>query len=182
LLGRKIGPYLGEQRRLLATADGAIAGGEHALEQIFDGRARLHRAQTRRIGRGNIADQVIGEVRNRFYAGDIIGGSIHRLFVLADIGTDNAGRAAAVKTGGKALGESINASAVEPQPVDHRQIVVEPEQPRFGIAGLRFRRDRARFHKAEAQRQDGIDSTGVFVESGGKPDGIGKIQTPNAGF
>ena len=68
--------------------------------------------------------------------------------------------------------------AVEAEPVDQRQIFLQPEQPRLRVAGLRARRDGPDLGETEAQRQDRVRHLGVLVEAGRQADGIGKDPAP----
>ncbi len=88
----EIGADLDQQRRLVRGRAGAprIA---HAGEQFLDLGARLQRPQPGRVRRGDVDDEIIREIGHRLDAGDVIGGAVVGVAVLADIGADDAGGA-----------------------------------------------------------------------------------------
>ncbi len=71
-------------------------------------------------------------------------------------------------------GDGGGAVAVEAETVDYRLVGVEAEQARTRIAGLRPRRDRADFGKAEAKRKDRVNGLAIFVEARGQAERIWK--------
>ena len=75
---------------------------------------------------------------------------------------------------------SIEPAAVEPHAVDDRLILFEAEQPRFRIAGLRPRGDGADLDKPEPEASHRFGHSGIFVEAGGQPDRVRKVQPPQA--
>jgi len=70
----------------------------------------------------------------------------------------------------------MKALVVEAEAVDQRFALRQAEHARLGIAGLRFRRDRADLDEAEAHGCEGVDAACVLVEPGGKADLVGKAQ------
>ena len=68
------------------------------------------------------------------------------------------------------------APIVEAEAVDDAAVLVQPEQPRLRIAGLRARRQRADLGEAEAKLQQARGHAGVLVEAGGHAERIREIQ------
>ena len=71
--------------------------------------------------------------------------------------------------------EGIEPIVVETQAVDQGLGFGQAEHARFGIARLRFGGDSAHFNKAETHRTQAIDTTGVFVQTGGHAYAVGKV-------
>src|SRR6478736_6738262 len=70
--------------------------------------------------------------------------------------------------------------AVEAQPVDHATVAIEAKQTWTRIAGLRTRRHRADFDKAEAERQQIVRRDAILVETRGKADRVRENQSKRA--
>ena len=80
---RRIGRDLDHQRHRLGR-DRVL----HALQQVGELRAALQVAQARRVGRGDVADEIVGIGRERGRAGHVVGGAIGAVLVGADIDAD----------------------------------------------------------------------------------------------
>ncbi len=176
----EIGPDLGEQRRRTQPRGRrARAGGKRPSQQILDRRTRLQAAQSGRVGRRDVHDDVVGEGRDRGDAQLIVGGGVGRVAVLADIRAGDPRRARNFAAGGETLRKDCKTLAVEAEPVDDGLVFVQPEQPLPGIAGLWRGRRRARLDEAETQSEHRVDHFGMLVEAGGKADRIGEGEPPD---
>ena len=71
------------------------------------------------------------------------------------------------------------ALVVEPKSVDRGTILAQPEQPRLGIAGLRSRRRRPDFDKAEPGPAQRRNRRCILVKPRRQPDRIGQGQPRN---
>ena len=69
---------------------------------------------------------------------------------------------------------------VEAKSIDHRLVPDQAKQARARIAGLRQRRNRSDFGKAEAKAQHRVDDLAILVETGREPDRIWKIEAESA--
>jgi len=74
----------------------------------------------------------------------------------------------------------VEPAAVEPKAIDDRPVLVETEQPRFGIARLPARRDGADLGKAEAEAEDCVGDAGILVIARGQSDRVGEVASPQA--
>ena len=69
----------------------------------------------------------------------------------------------------------VQAFVVEAQAVDQGVGLGQAEHARLGVAALGQRRDGADFHKTKAHGGEAVDAAGVFVETGGQADPVGKL-------
>ena len=148
---------------------------EHTTDQSGDLFARLQAAQTRRIGRGNIAHQIIGVVTDRFDALHIVSGRILSQFILADISANDA----VATTRLELFDKWRKALAVKTETVDDRGVFIEPEQPRLRVARLRQRRDSTRLNKTKTQLQHRRHHIGVLVKASGQTNRVLELQIPH---
>ena len=121
---------------------------QHRGEQLVSAPSSCKRAQARRVGRGDVDRQIIGERRHPPDARRIIGDRGRRaVLVGADIDADDAApRRRAVSR----FAPPRLPAVVEAHAVDHRPVLGQPEQPRLRIARLRRGRERADLDEAEA--------------------------------
>ena len=150
----------------------------HAGQQFLDLGPRLQCPQPGCVRRGNVDDQVIRKSADNLDAGDVIRRAVGGVAILAHIGPDDAGAAAASR---KIAGEPSGAVAIEAEAVDHCLVLGQTIEPLAGIAGLRPRRDGADLHEAEAERERGVADFCMLVEPRRKTDWVGKRQIPNLG-
>ena len=78
------------------------------------------------------------------------------------------------------LSDSIfYAFVVDSHPVYYSPVLHHTEEPRLGIARLRFRRQRPYFHKSETEIRQVIVKFSVLVKTAGQTDRIPEFQTEN---
>jgi hypothetical protein len=73
----------------------------------------------------------------------------------------------------------IEPSIIEAKPIDHGAVFGKAENPRPRIAGLRARRDRAGFHKAETQTQQRQYGLSVLIKAGSEAERIAEAKPCN---
>ncbi len=125
--GLQIGRDLQEERRPRAPRVG------HRLEQFGQRSLVLKRAQARRVGRGDVDGEIVGEAEHRPHPGGIIADPVGTVLVGADIDADDPRPPVALLQPCRGSGE---AAIVESHPVDHGLVLGEPEQTRLRIAFL----------------------------------------------
>ncbi len=145
---------------------------DHAGEQVVERRGLLQVAQSGRVRRRDIDGEEVDMGGERRDAGHVVGGTIDRILVGADVDADDAAAAARRE----ARRDGRDAVAVEAEPVDHRLVGIEAKQPRPRIARLRLRRHAAGFDEAEPEPEQRVHHFGILVEAGREPDRIGEPQ------
>jgi hypothetical protein len=148
------------------------------LQQCFQFATTLQIAQAGRIGRRDVDGQIGGEPGETGNAGRIVADPVFGFLVGADIDADDAGLS-------RARGQPFRGGRmpliVEAEPVDHRLVLAQPEDARSGVSGLRQRRYRADFCKAEAEPQQRVGHLGVLVEACRHAEWIGEGQSRDGG-
>ena len=107
-----------------------------------------------------------------------IGGPVRAVLVGAEVQADH-------RVGGavcKARGDCLHAVIVEPEPVDCRAVLAQPEQARPGVAGLGTRRGGACFEEAETGARQALERGGVLVKAGGQANRVGQGDPGQRGF
>ena len=145
------------------------------FKQVGELRAALQVAQPRRVGRGDVADEIVGVLRQRLAADDIVGGAIGAVLVGADIDADEA----APRPRGEPRAHGIEPLAGKAHAVDDAAILGQAEQAGPGIALLRPRRDAADLDQAEADAEQGVGDLGILVEARRQADRIGQGAAPD---
>ena len=190
---RKIRRDLEQHRRRTGCLRHPLAGVDHAGQQVIEHGGLLQVAQSRRVWRGNVDDDVARDRGEALDQPHIVGDAVRRVLVRPDIDADDpAAPGAAAAGGGKRrkrgglgarrepLEHRVGALRIEAEPVDHPAIGLEPEHPRARITRLRQRRDGADLDKAETEPQQRVRHFGVLVETRGNADGIGEIEAERA--
>ncbi len=163
-----------EEQRPVAGFQGKLPPGQgQPPQKLVQGVARLKGSEARRVGRGDVGGEVVGERPEPAQARHIVRRPIGRLLVGPDVGPDDPGDAAAAEVGG----EGLQAHAVEAVAVDHGAVLGQAEHARAGVAGLGQGRDRAALHEAEPGGQHGVRDLGVLVEARGQAKAVGQAQT-----
>ena len=96
------------------------------------------------------------------------------VLVLADI---DAQLARAVARTLYVTNERIHAVIIETKAINHRHLVFQAEQSRFGVAGLGTWSDRAHFDKGKTQSEEGVNVFAILVETGGKTNRVAQGQS-----
>ena len=148
-----------------------LVGLERA-QQLVEVFLRLHLAQPGRVGRGDVDRDVIGVRIDRTQRGEVIVHGVfqRRVLVLANVDADQAGALPLVFV----VQELRETDVVEAHAVDDGALRRQAEQPRFWVARLRARRDRAELQESETEIREYRCEVGVLVEAGGEADRIGK--------
>lgn len=172
--------FADQVRRDLQEDRGAVGrpGLVDAPQQVVQRLAALKRAQARRIGRGDVDGEIVGQARQTFQARDIVGRLVLGVLVGAQIGAD--GRA--LRTAGQTRGEGLQPLVVEAHAVDDGPVFGQAEQAWLGIARLRAGRDRAAFDGAETEPRQALQRLAVLVQTRGQTDRIGHLQPGDAGL
>ena len=132
-------------------------------------------AQARRVGRGDVDGEIVGDAGHRRDAGGIIGDRGPALSLLAPILTPTMPPARAGALRRAAPQRRRLALIVEAHAVDHRPVLGQPEQPRLRIARLRPRRQRADLDEAEAEARASARKTSASLSKpAASPTGLGK--------
>jgi hypothetical protein len=132
-------------------------------------------AQVFGIRRRNV-DCDVGSKGVGFFEADQVvlrGAFDRRVEVLADIDAQDS----AIADPRQASQQGVDAFIVEAHSVDDGLLLGQTEQARLRVAWLRARRDRADFNETEAQTSQAVDGGSVLVETGGKPDPVGKFES-----
>ncbi|MNR15766.1 hypothetical protein D3C85_1323220 [compost metagenome] len=164
---------LQEDRRAVSRA-----GFVYAAQQVVQRFAALQGAKARRIGRGDVDGEIVGQTRQTAQTGDIVGRLVVGILVGPQIGADR-GAFGAV---GQTRRERLQPLVVEAHAVDDGPVFGQTEQARLGVAGLRARRDRAAFHGAEAEPRQAVQRLAVLVQTGGQTDRVGHLQSRDTGL
>ena len=183
--GDVIQPFLGkirgdlqEYRQRASKPDRLLgAGGKDGLQQRLQAVARLQVAKAGRIRRGNVDGEIARDRIEATDAGDIVRHAVGAVLVGADIDPDDAGGIAARREPREGR---LVPLVVEAEPVDHRPVGGQPEDARPVVAGLRLRRHRADFRKAEAELQQCVRNFGILVVSGGHAERVRKREPGDA--
>ena len=160
------------------------ARGHYGTQQRVERTAILQRAQARRIGRRNIDRQIISERCHAGDAGDIVGNAPPgggRILVRADIDADHGAVADRAAIAGDTIRRRALPTIVEPEPVDHRLVLDQPEQARLRIARLGQRRQRSQFGKAKAKAVHLVCDPPILVITRRQSDRIGKADARHHG-
>ena len=156
----------------------AVFGGQglaprhQRAEQAVQRFVALQRTQVFGVGAGDVHRHVVG-VWVHTGQGDevIVGGVLDRCGgVFADVQAQQHGVAARGLSAPRALHighEGVQALVVEAQAVDQGVGLRQAEHARLGVARLRFGRDRADLHKTKTHGAQAVDTTRVFVQTGG---------------
>ncbi len=156
-----------------------VAGGPRAVDQFGQRPLALQSAQARRVGRGDIDDEIIGQRSEAGHTQFVIGGGVDRIFILAEIDADDAwADAMPAVTGDEPAATAVHAIIVEAHAVDDGAVLDQAEQARARIAGLRARGDAADLDKAETQSQGAAIAFRILVKARGQADRVGKIELP----
>ena len=170
----KVGRDLEEHRRA-----GFPARQQHRIEQRGQRALVLQRAQSGRVGAGNVDREIAGERRHQLGHRRIVGHAIGRILVRADVDADHPRLARAPS---QPLRRESAAAVVEAHAVDHRAVLFQPEQARLRVARLRQGRDRADLGKAEAEAEQRVGHLCILVEARRHAERIGKGQPRDMGF
>ncbi len=177
----EVGGDLHQKRRAgRRIGNGLVARGQRPGDEGLHLHLGLERPEAGRVGRGDVAHEVVRQPAGGGDAEDVVLRRVLGLFVLPHIGADDAGlarRSARAEAGD----EGVKALAVEAEAVDDPFVLVQAEQAWLAIARLGAGRHRARLHEAEAQGEDPVDGLGILVEAGGEPHRIGEIEPPEPG-
>ena len=169
----EIGRDLEQHRRIAGALPHPLARVDHLGQEIVERGGLLQIAQARRVRRRYVDGEIARHRREGLDQLDIIGDAIGGILVGADIDADDA---AEMRARRQPPQHRLGAVIVEAHAVDDGFVALQPEQPRPRIAGLRLRRHRADFDKAETQPQQRIRHLGALVEARRHADRIGKIQ------
>src|SRR3546814_11976412 len=101
----------------------------------------------------------------------MIGDSVVRVLVCADVDADDAGPAMPPR---EPLRRRCLAAVVEAHSVDDGAVLRQPEQPGRGVTVLRTGRQSANFYKAEALPEHGVRQHRVLVEPSPEELPVGK--------
>jgi hypothetical protein len=175
----EVGGDLHEDRHRRAAPRGELGAARvQRAEQRVERLVVLQRAQIARVGARDVDRDVIGMRVDRVEPGEIVGRRAldRRRRVLADVEADDAARGAKTPRLFDVGDEGVDAVVVEPEAVDQRLRLGQPEEPRLRVAGLRLRRHGADFDEAEAERAEPVDAAAVLVEPGGEPDPVRELE------
>ncbi len=106
-----------------------VARLDHPGDQVVQRLAPLQVAQTRRVRRGDVDRQIVGEGREGSDAERIILDPVGRILVGAEVHANQARRPPP-----EPGASPFEAGIVEAEAVDDRGVLQEPEQPRTGVA------------------------------------------------
>ena len=152
---------LHQQRRAFWQRRAArIDGGQNRGEPFFP----LQIAQAWRIGGGDIDGDVISVRRQRFIKRRVIAFRIGAFLVDPDIRTENPRERPRQGPQPREIG--IEPGIIEAHAVDHGLVFGQAKQPRARIACLRTRGDRAGFHEAKTEAQQGQDCLRILIKAG----------------
>ncbi len=136
---------------------------------------RCRFAQARRVGRGHVDGEIVGERRQHRHALDVIADVVLGVAVLADIGADDAAAAAARAASRAATAGSP--SLLKPKRLIRRLVLAQAEKARRRVAGLRPRRDRARLRRNRSRSRASASGTSAFLSKpAASPTGLGKVR------
>ena len=153
------------------------ASGQHFAEEPRQRLVGLQVAQPRRIGRGNVHGEVVGQIGEALHPQHIVGDEILAVLVGADIDPQCGRHAQALQ----ALESGVVALIVEPHAVDDAFGLSHPEEARLGIAGLRARGHGADLDHAEAHEGQRARHFGILVEAGGHADRVLELEATKGG-
>jgi hypothetical protein len=151
---------------------GLGALGQHGAEQALQRFVTLQVPEARRIGRGDVDREVIGQLGEAPDAQHIVGDEVFAVLVGADIDAERRRHAnAAQPFEGRVVAFIVKAHAV-----DDAFGLRNAEQARLGIAHLRARRHRTDLDHAEAHQRERTRDFGVLVEARCHADRVGKFE------
>ncbi len=156
---------------------GGVAGLAHASEQIVERLRRLEIAEPGRVRGAHVHREVRGDGGERLDAGDVVGESVVRILVGADVDADDPRTASPPA---EASERGLMPGVVEPEAVDDSLVLRQPEHPRARVARLGLRRDRSDLDEPEAHPQERVRRLGILVEAGGHADRVRELEPERA--
>lgn len=161
--------------------DGAVGRLAHGGEQRAQRLGGLEVAQTGRVGRGDVDDEVVrvgGEALGGLHVvGGCVGLGDH--LGLADVDADGGAEDRVAR--GQPGGDGGRALVVEAHAVDQRAVRDQAEQALLRVAGLRLAGHGADLDVVEAEHRHAVDRDRVLVEAGGEPEGTVHPQAQGLG-
>ena len=170
-----VGRDLEQDRGAPARLGGrGVACVSDARKQIGQRLGSLQVAQAGRVRRRDVDGEVGSERREQAHAGDVVEDAIVAVAIGSDIDADDAWTPGAAV---EAFRHRLMPLIVEAEPVDESPIGCEPKEARARVAVLRQRRDRSDLDEAEAEAEHRVGRLRILVETRGKTDGIGELES-----
>jgi hypothetical protein len=172
-----------QQQRSRGDAGGA---GEAAILVLHGGEQRrelrlgLQVAQTGRVRRADVEDEIVGEAVQRAQARAVVvrGALERRGLRLAEVDAERHRRPSRGEPRRQRARHRVGAVVVEAQAVDQRVLGRQPEEAGRRVPGLGQGGDGAELGEAETERGPDVRKRAVLVEAGGEPERVRERESP----